>query len=57
MQEPKKVEYDINGILKREKKRRLCSLFKMFSRIFIEKIYKMGGLEGSVYIGRTVPKG
>jgi hypothetical protein len=29
-------------------------------RIFVEKIYKMGFLEGSVpilYIGRTVPKG
>jgi hypothetical protein len=35
-------------------------MFKIFSRIFVEKIYKMGYLEGSgvpvLYIGRTVPK-
>jgi hypothetical protein len=37
-------------------------MFKKNSvRIFVEKIYKMGCLEGSgvpvLYIGRTVPKG
>jgi hypothetical protein len=36
-------------------------LLKVFSRIFVEKIYKMGWLEGSgvpvLYIVRTVPKG
>ena len=35
-------------------------MFKIFIRIFVEKIYKMGCLEGSgvpvLYIGRTVPK-
>jgi hypothetical protein len=39
--------------------------FKNSVRIFVEKIYKMGCLEGSgvpvlyiyIYIGRTVPKG
>jgi hypothetical protein len=51
----------MNGILKR-KKRTVCSMFKKNSvRIFVEKIYKMGLLEGSgvpvLYIGRMVPKG
>jgi hypothetical protein len=36
-------------------------MFKKFSTYFVEKIYKMGCLEGSgvpvLYIGRTVPKG
>jgi hypothetical protein len=43
------------------KKRRVCSMFKNSVRIFVEKIHKMGCLEGSgvpvLYIGRTVPKG
>jgi len=30
IQEPNKVDYEINGILKR-KKRRLCSMFNIFS--------------------------
>ena len=36
-------------------------MFKNSVHIFVEKIYKMGCLEGSgvsvLYIGRTVPKG
>jgi hypothetical protein len=36
-------------------------MFKKFSTEFVEKIYKIGCLEGSgmpvLYIGRTVPKG
>jgi hypothetical protein len=36
-------------------------MFKKFSSVFVEKIHKMGFLEGSgipfLYIGRTVPKG
>jgi hypothetical protein len=36
-------------------------MFKNFVRKFVEKMYKMGVLEGSgvpvLYIGRTVPKG
>jgi hypothetical protein len=36
-------------------------MFKNSVRIFVEKIYKTGCLEGSgvpvLYIGRTVPKG
>jgi hypothetical protein len=36
-------------------------MFKKFSTIFVEKIYKMVFLKGSgvpvLYIGRTVPKG
>jgi hypothetical protein len=36
-------------------------MFKNSVRIFVEKIYKMGCLEGSgvplLHIGRTVPKG
>jgi hypothetical protein len=50
----------MNGILK-SKKQRVCSMFKKFSTIFVEKIYKMGCLEAGgvpvLYIGRTVPKG
>jgi hypothetical protein len=56
----KRYHYKINGILK-IKKRRMCNMFKNSVRIFVEKIYKMGCLEGSgvpvLYIGRTVPKG
>jgi hypothetical protein len=36
-------------------------MLKKLVRIFVEKVYKMGFLEGSsvpvLYIGRTVPKG
>jgi hypothetical protein len=39
----------------------VCSMFKQFGTYIVEKIYKMGCLEGSgvhvLYIGRTVPKG
>ena len=39
----------------------VCGLLRYSVRIFVEKIYKMGCLEGSgvpvLYIGRTVPKG
>jgi hypothetical protein len=49
-----------NSILKSEKKWCAASL-KNSVHIFVEKIYKMGCLEGSgvpvLYIGRTVPKG
>ena len=52
--------YEINGILKR-KKGECTACLKNSVRIFVEKIYKMGCLEGSgvpvLYIGRTVPKG
>jgi len=38
-----------------------AACLKSSVRIFVEKIYKMGCLEGSgvpiLYIGRTVPKG
>jgi hypothetical protein len=50
----------MNGILKR-KIRECAACFKNSLSIFVEKIYKMGCLEGSgvpvLYIGRTVPKG
>ena len=46
--------------MKRKKGERAACL-KNSVRIFVEKIYKMGCLEGSgvpvLYIGRTVPKG
>jgi hypothetical protein len=48
------------GILKR-KKLVYATCLKNSVRIFVEKIYKMGCLEGSgvpvLYIGRTVTKG
>jgi hypothetical protein len=52
--------YEINGILKR--KNRVCAAcLKNSVRIFVEKTYKTGFLEGSgvpvLYVGRTVPKG
>jgi hypothetical protein len=44
-----------------KKKRRVRSMFKNSVRIFVEKIYEMGFLDGSgvpvLYIGRLVPKG
>jgi hypothetical protein len=51
----------MNGILKR-KKQTVCSMLKKNSvLIFVEKIHKIGCLEGSgvpvLYIGRKVPKG
>ena len=45
----------------REKNVECAAYLKNSVRIFVEKIYKMGCLEGSgvpvLYIGRTVPKG
>jgi hypothetical protein len=45
----------------REKKLRFCACLNNFVRKFVEKIYKMGFLDGSgvpvLYIGRTVPEG
>jgi hypothetical protein len=57
IQEPKKKEhYEINGILKR-KKGECAACLKSFGRKFVEKIYKMGCLEGSgvpvLHIGRA----
>jgi hypothetical protein len=50
----------MNGILKRKNEERAACL-KNSARIFVEKIFKMGCLEGSgmpvLYIERTVPKG
>jgi hypothetical protein len=44
-----------------EKKESVQHVLKNSVRIFVEKIYKMGCLEGSgvpvLYVGRTVPKG
>jgi hypothetical protein len=44
-----------------EKKTECAACLKHSVRIFVEKIYKMGVLEGSgapvLYIGSTVPKG
>jgi hypothetical protein len=62
IQEPKTVALR-NKRHFEEKNQRVCSMFKNSVRIFVEKIYKMGCLEGSgvpvllVYIGRTFPKG
>jgi hypothetical protein len=54
IQEPK------NSILKR-KNGECAACLKNLVCIFVEKIHKMGFLEGSgvpvLYIGRTVPKG
>jgi hypothetical protein len=50
----------MNSILKR-KNGEYAAFKKKFVRKLVEKIYKMGFLEGSgvpvLYIGRTVPKG
>jgi hypothetical protein len=60
IQNQKRYHYEINGILKRKKEERATCL-KNSVRIVVEKIYKMGCLEGSgvpvLYIKRTVPKG
>jgi hypothetical protein len=49
----------MNGILKR-KIRECAACLKNSACIFVEKVYKIGFLEGSgvpvLYIGRTVPK-
>jgi hypothetical protein len=45
----------------KEKNGEFAAFLKNSVHIFVEKIYKMGCLEGSdvpvLYIGRTVPKG
>jgi hypothetical protein len=50
----------MNGILKR-KYGECAACLKNFVLKLVEKVYKMGFLEGSgvpvLYIGRTVPKG
>jgi hypothetical protein len=60
IQEPKKVAL-LNKQHFEEEKTECAACLKNSVRIFIEKIYKMGCLEGSgvsvLYIGRTVPKG
>jgi hypothetical protein len=58
--EPKMVAFEINRILKR-KTESVQHVKKNSVSIFVEKIHKMGCLEGSyvpvIHIGRTVPKG
>jgi hypothetical protein len=60
IQEPKKVALR-NKWHFEEKKLESAAFLKNSVRIFVEKIYKMGCLEGSgmpvLYVGRTVPKG
>jgi hypothetical protein len=57
IQEQKMQHYERNGILKR-KNGDYEACLKNSVRIFVEKVYKMGCLEGSgvpvLYIGRTV---
>jgi hypothetical protein len=59
IQEPKKVAW--NKWHFEEKKTECAACLKKFVRKFVEKIYKMGVLEGSGvpvrHIGRTVPNG
>jgi hypothetical protein len=60
IQEPKKVAFRNKQHF--EEKNSVCAAcLKNSGFIFVEKIYKMGCLEGSgvpvLYIGRTVPKG
>jgi hypothetical protein len=60
IQETKKVELS-NKQHFEEKNGERAACLKNSVHIFVEKIYKMGCLEGSgvpvLYIGRTVPKG
>jgi hypothetical protein len=61
MQEPKKVASWNKRHFEEEKNGECAACLKNFVRKFVEKIYKMGFLEGTgvpvLYIGRTVPKG
>ena len=62
IQEPKKVALRNKRHFEEKKKNgESAACLKYSVRIFVEKIYKMGCLEGSgvpvLYIGRTVPKG
>jgi hypothetical protein len=61
IQEPKKVALRNKRHFEEKKPGECAGCLKNSVRIFVEKIYKMGCLEGSgvpvPYIGRTVPKG
>jgi hypothetical protein len=61
IQEPKKVALRNKWHFEREKTGECATCLKNLVLIFVEKIYKIGCLEGSgvpvLYIGRTVPKG
>jgi hypothetical protein len=61
IQEPKKVALSYKRHFEQEKNWECAACLKNFVRKFVEKVYKMGCLEGSgvpvLYIGRTVPKG
>jgi hypothetical protein len=61
IQEPKKVELSNKRHFEERKNGEGVACLKNSVRVFVEKIYRMGCLEGSgvpvLYIGRTVPKG
>jgi hypothetical protein len=61
IQEPKKVALWNKWHFEKRKKGECATRLKNSVRIFVEKIYQMGCLEGSgapvLYIGRTVRKG
>jgi hypothetical protein len=61
IQEPKKVALWNKRNFEERKNGKCAACLENSVRIFIEKIHKMGCLEGSgvpvLYIGRTVPKG
>jgi hypothetical protein len=61
MQGPKKVALCNKWHFEEGKNRECAACLKNSVRVFVEKIYKMGCLEGSgetvLYIGRRVPKG
>jgi hypothetical protein len=61
IQEPKTVALRNKRHFEEEKTGECAACLKNSVRIFVEKIYKMGCLEGSgvpvLYIGCTVPKG
>jgi hypothetical protein len=61
IQEPKKVALWNKQHSEKEKNGECAACLKNLLGIFVEKIYKMGFLEGSgvpiLYIGRMVPKG
>jgi hypothetical protein len=61
IQEKKMVALWNKWHFEKKKNGECAACFKNSVRIFVEKMYKMGCLEGSgvpvLYIGRTVPKG
>jgi hypothetical protein len=61
MQEPKKVALWNKRHFEEKKNGECAACLKKIVRKFVEKIYKIGFLEGSgvpvLYIGLTVPKG